>query len=142
MIYLLCWRDDYRDSDDCDDIVELASTNFDDILNYLNEKNTCNYQILHRFEILVLQNNDDSCNFTFPVSESMDRYFDGYHRGDYFWCENIEEFDSNYKKVHEWCLKVKQRREEISAKAIKERQAEDERRERELYEKLKAKYGD
>ena len=139
MIYIL---GDYYMTEDSDlaDVVKITSTKIEYIFEYLEDiKPGC----LGHYAILIKPENDATQYATIdPDSTNAYHVLEEYPPQFLTDEENKEEYEQIKTLVFHWCntLREKKQRE---LEAMKRLNAErQEKQERELYEKLKAKYGD
>lgn len=138
MIYILSNSDSY--SRDIDDIVVMASTKIDDILESLYK--TVPIASYCRYTVLIVAENDDCFAYTFTPRVCSYDSFEKYPPQFLLNEENIEEYRHIKDQLRIWCDAVKEK--EKKEKEERERILADkkEEQERKLYETLKAKYGD
>ena len=138
MIYILSYNQ--ACGDDIDDIVVMASTKIDDILEYLYT----NVQMRRWdfYTILVVPKNDDCfCTTIIPricAYDMITKYPPQFLLSE----ENIDEYRHIKSQLYAWCEAAKERQIKEREESNKLKEAVKEKQERELYEKLKAKYGD
>lgn len=137
MIYILGTNCHYE-NEDLDEIIVMASTNIEDILEHLYNNVRHNY--FSDYSILVKENG----NLLYDKIYIQDAYrsFVQYTPSMFLEEENIDEFEHVKNQLRIWD-------DAITEKKRKEKEERDrafaivkEKQERELYEKLKAKYGD
>lgn len=142
MIYIL-GVSFFNGYNDLEDVVYMASTKIDNILEYIYDNIGLDYY--DNFTILVKEDGDLSGESSYGiinVGQHSYENFMSYIPYMFLKDENKDEYEHVKNKLRIW-------RDAIAEKKKKEREERDklkkekiEREERELYEKLKAKYGD
>lgn len=137
MIYIL-GKNDYYDNSDLDDIIIQASTKIEDILDSLLN---VNIDYLQDYTILATPENSRLFGIIYPRECEYECFVD-YTPPMYTMEEYKDEYEHVKNQLFVWCNKIKERRirEEAERKLLLKEK--EEKRERELYEKLKAKYGE
>lgn len=138
MIYIL--SDNSPCSRDIDDVVVMASTKIDDILEHLNKN--VHMGLWDDYTILIVPENDDCFAATIIPRLCAYDMFTKFPPQFLLEEENIEEYRYVKGKLYEWCEAAKEKQMKEREESKKREEAEKEKLERELYEKLKAKYGD
>lgn len=139
MIYILCR---YCDTEyyEMDEVIVMASSNIKSVLDYIYENiqiyNLCDYTIV------ALPENDPVCSACFTPDEKMYDRFISYTPSFFLWKENKIECLEAGSEMLLFCDKVKEKKEKEEKERERARKARQEQNERELYEKLKAKYGE
>lgn len=139
MIYIL--GDYYIDEDyDLSDVVKITSNKIEHIFEYLEHIKP---SYLGHFEILIKSENDALQYATInPDSTSAYHILETYPQQFLTDEENKEEYEHIKTVVFNWCSTLKEKRQREIEKLQKLNAERQEKQERELYEKLKAKYGD
>lgn len=138
MIYMLGTSYHYE-NEDLEDIIIMASTNIEDILEHLY--NNISYNCFNDYVILTKENGDLDYGYINVFTSSYDNFVK-YTPYIFLKEENKNEFEHVKNQLRIWCdaFTEKKKREQ------EERQlffaTAEEKQERELYEKLKAKYGE
>lgn len=139
MIYIL-GEIGLNDYEDLEDVIVLASTKIDDVLEYLYKNVKTDY--LYKYTIIIKPENDDAFYETIiPDVFTYDK-FSKYVPTMYYDTNNLVEYEHIKNQLFIWCnsIRTKLQKEKEEREKIKAEQEEE--RERKLYEKLKAKYGD
>lgn len=139
MIYILC-KDEFYEYSDLDDIVIIASTKIDDILEYVYKK--VNINNLFMYSILIKSENDDYSSATFTPAENAYENFMRYTPTFFLIKENEKEYENVKHQLSTWCNAMKAKKEKYEEERKKELEKAKEAKERKLYEELKAKYGE
>lgn len=136
MIYIL-GKHWLGENDELDEIIEIASTDIQDILDYLN-LDYMKYYHMTDMTILIKPNAIHN-HFVLRVNKDMIDSLEKYPSP--ILLDNEDEYEDIKKKVSEWCFKINQTIEIQKRLEKEEQQRKTEERERQMYEKLRAKYG-
>lgn len=139
MIYILGNRY-VSEMSDLEDIVDIVSTNIEDILEWLYQKVKVEY--LSEYTILIKPENNEYDYETIIPDMYVYNSFATYKPILFNKEENQAEYKHVKNELFHWCNAIKTKREKEQEERIKIEEENKEKRERELYEKLKAKYGD
>ena len=121
-----------------DEAVEMASTDIQDILDYLTIENFGYYGMTDK--MIVFMQSGDTDNYTLNVSKNMINSLTSYAA--YFVKDNHEEYEDVKRKVSAWCEKINKELEERRRQEEEAKRKETEAIERAMWEKLRIKYGD
>ena len=141
MIYILGRNDfDCFDSyNDLEDVVFMASTKIDDILEYVYTNIGLNYYC--DYTILVKENGDLSYG-NIGVGQYAYENFVKYTPHMFLKDENKNEFEYVKNQLRIWCDAIKEKKKREQEERHRIYASAKEKQERKLYEELKAKYGD
>lgn len=136
MIYIL-GKHWLGENDELDEIIEIASTDIQDILDYLN----LDYMKYYRMAdmTILIKPNAIHNHFVLRVNKDMIDFLEKYPSP--MLLDNEAEYEDIKKKVSEWCSKINKEIEIQKKLEQEELKAREEAKERRIYEKLKAKYG-
>lgn len=137
MIYIL-GKESLYENPDLEDIVIQVSTKIEDILNNLLDVKA---PYLTDYTILAMPENSRLFGIIHPREYEYECFIQ-YTPPVYTMEEYKDEYEHVKNQLFIWCNKIKERR--IKAETERKRIEEEnrEKKERELYEKLKAKYGE
>lgn len=138
MIYILGKSNIYHDYDDLEDTIFMASTRIDDILDYLY--NNVNIDYLSDYTILVKVENDLSYETICP-NKCVYANFVEFTPSMFLKDENKSEFEYVKNQLFMWNTAIEDKHKKLKEERERAEIAAKEKKERELYEKLKAKYG-
>lgn len=140
MIYILAKSGTYDYGYmDLYDIVILASTKIDDILDYLYNNVEPNF--LSDYDILIKENGYLDYGIIGTTQISYDT-FTKYTPNMFLKEENKNEFEHVKNQLRIWCDAVAEKKKLLEEERKRIYAAAKEKQERKLYEELKAKYGD
>ena len=142
MIYILgvSFCNSYND---LEDVVYTASTKIDDILEYIYDN--IDLDCYNNFTILVKEDGDLSGESSYGiinVGQHSYANFMSYVPYMFLKVENKNEYEHVKNKLRIWCDTIAEKRKKEQEKIDRLKKEKIEHEERELYEKLKAKYGD
>ena len=138
MIYILGKSNIYHDYDDLEDAIFIASTRIDDILDYLY--NNVNIDYLSDYTILVKAENDLSYETIYPNKCAYASFVE-FTPSMFLKDENKSEFEYEKNQLFIWNTAIENKHKKLKEERERAEIAAKEKKERELYEKLKAKYG-
>ena len=138
MIYIL-GTDCHYENEDLDEIIVMASTKIDDVLEHLYTN--IEMRRWDFYTILIVPENDDCFATTIIPRTCAYDMITKYPPQFLLEEENIEEYRHIKTQLYAWCEAVKERQAKEREESNKLKEAIKEKQERELYEKLKAKYG-
>lgn len=138
MIYVLMLDNGYyQELQDVEDIICCASNKIEDILTYLDENIRIDY--VSNYTLVCLEEGTSlKCSYEMGVvTYGMVNL--------YPYCifnkkENANEYEHLKNQLKIWCDKLKAERMRLFNEREQKKKEENEQKERELYEKLKAKY--
>lgn len=136
MIYIL-GRRWLGENDELEEVIEIASIDIQDILDYLNLEYMKYYQMTDM--TIVIKPNAIHEHFVLDVNKDMIVSLEKYPSP--MLLDNKTEYEDMKKKVSEWCSKINKEIEIQKKLEQEEQKAREEAKERRMYEKLKAKYG-
>ena len=136
MIYILSDNEPY--SRDIEDVVIMASTKIDDVLEYLY--NNIDIKKFLSYTIFIIPENDDCVSTTITPCINAYNNFVKYDPQFYLTEENLEEYHHIKDQLYAWCAAIKEKLAKERAEANKLKAERKEKEERELYEKLKEKF--
>ena len=139
MIYILGKSNTRYENEDLADIIITASTKIDDVLEYAYT--TIPIHNLNDYEILVNENSGLMYEEIFLTNDSYEHLIK-YPAPLFLKEENAEEFKIVCNQLRNWCDAIKEKKKRLREEAEQREKCRTEFEERELYEKLKAKYGD
>lgn len=134
MIYILGKSTAYEYTE-MDDMIIMASATIDKVLEYAYTKISINN--LREYEILFIEDGGLRYGNIYLTVDAYDQ-FSAYPHNLFLEEDNEEEYKHICLELNAWCNALKMQKKE----AEQERREREEKKERELYEKLKAKYGD
>jgi hypothetical protein len=142
MIYIL-GESFFNGYNDLEDVVYMASTKIDDILEYTY--NNIDLDCYNNFTILVKEDGDLSGDLSYGII-SVDQYsyanIMSYTPYMFLKDENKNEYEHVKNQLRIWRDKIAEKKKKEQEERDRLEKERKEREERELYEKLKAKYGD
>ena len=138
MIYIL-GSSFLSEMSELEEVIDIASTNIEDVLEYLY-KNVRTDSLTH-YTILIKPENSTSFEIITPYINTYDGFVK-YTPSLFTVEENKMEFEHVKHQLFHWCNAIKVKRDKELEEARKLIEEDMEKRERELYERLKAKYGD
>lgn len=138
MIYILGSRY-LSEMSELEDVIDIVSTNIVDILEYLYKNVKTDY--LAHYTIIIKPENSTSFEIITPYINAYDG-FKKYTPLLFTTEENKTEFEYLKNQLFHWCNAIKKKKEKEQEEFQKLSKARIEKEERELYERLKAKYGD
>ena len=137
MIYILSISNTSYDYEDLEDMVVMASSTIDKVLEYADTR--IPIRNLDSYEIFVNEDGGLRHEEIYLDSDAYNRF--ARYPSDMF-SENEDEYKYVCCKLRVWCDALKEKKRKIKEEAEQKERERKEKQERELYEKLKAKYGD
>lgn len=139
MIYVLGKADTFYDEEELEDVVYMASTKITDILDYLFN-NVRTYQ-LRDYIILAFEEGKLDLGIIYTLEGAYESFVK-YRPTIFLREENEEEFQNVSTALRSYCNKVEEAIRKAREEEAQKSRTYKEKQERELYEKLKAKYGE
>ena len=135
MIYIL-GKHWLGEDDELDEVINIASTDIQDILNYLNLEDMQYHEMTDK--MIVIKPNNIEDDYTLSVRKDMIDSLEKY--ASYFIRENHDEYEDAKQKVSVWCNMINKELEVQRLREEEDKKRREEARERAMYEKLKAKF--
>ena len=139
MIYILAKSSASYEYEDLEDMIVMASTKIDEVLEYAYTK----IPIYRLSEYVILVNEDGGLRYDniYLTNNSYDHFIE-YASNMFSEEENEDEYRYVCCQLRAWCDAIKEKNKKLKAEKEQKEKEEKEKQERKLYEELKAKYGD
>ena len=138
MIYILAYDTYCLDNQDIGESILVASTKIDDLLGYLDEK--VRIDLLSDYIVLCMEENVPLVYYEMRMGVATGEMFAKYPHHIFLKEENKREYEIIKPKLLAWCNKKQEERRRLIEERKQKEKEDNEKKERELYEKLKAKY--